>query len=142
MKLRWQGRYFSIPHFSISLNQPSKAPAPWSTPLNANRYSGTLKLTRCYQNDPFAEVSKMRKRRSASAATTRSMRSKGRRASVDQFWLEFVGGLGGISAEEMSEDCLNLNVWTPLQKDGNMLVLFLGFVSLSVCLSCSIARKS
>ena len=75
----------------------------------------------------------MRKRRAASAATTRSMRSK--RASVDQFWLEFVGGLGGISAEEMSEDCLNLNVWTPLQKDGNMLVLFLGFVSLSVSLS-------
>ena len=84
----------------------------------------------------------MRKRRAASAATTRSMRSKGRRASVDQFWLEFVGGLGGISAEEMSEDCLNLNVWTPLQKDGNMLVLFLGFVSLSVSLSCSLARRS
>jgi len=43
---------------------------------------------------------------------------KAKSTAIQTFWGEFMGGGGGISATETSEDCLYLNVWTTVQDDG------------------------
>ena len=73
--------------------------------MNANRMSN-LSLISCPQDPAYLSLAKRKKR---------SLED-----DVNTLWSEFVGGPGGISATEMSEDCLTLNVWAPIQEDGNV----------------------
>ena len=66
-------------------------------PLNCDR-SKLQRLTACHQVKPIGVQDKS--------------------VPIQTFWGELLGGGGGISATETSEDCLYLNVWAPLRYDG------------------------
>jgi len=87
-----------------------KSPSPWSlsSPLNTNRFQG-LVLNLCPQ---YSEMFK--------DMLTPPSRKKRQAGPEEVFWSEFVGGVGDKHPKNISEDCLHLNVWAPLNENGSI----------------------